>query len=683
MSRSARHTAILALVTLCGCLAAFGGWRFARASAPVNGPIILITVDALRADHLPVYGYAGVRTPAIDQLSADAVVFERAYAHVPQTWPAHASILTGRLPFETGVRDVAGYTLPGQVRTVAEMLRDRGYATGGIVSSYLLRRETGIDRGFSFFDDELPPVDAARPDAWLTRDAAATEAVAEHWLESAGTSRVFLFLHLSSRQTGPGPDSAPSSYDAGVGEIDASIGRLMQYLKAHQLYDRSTVLLVADHGQGLGDGGEVGHGLLLTDAVLRVPLVIKAPAGDGRPGRISAPVQQIDLVPTILDLAKAPGSSGLRGRTLAGAMKGASLTPSVIYAETMFGAYRFGWTPTRSLITDSHQLLVDGDAVRLFDVTLPAASRTDLAPTQTAVVSALQDKLGAFEDAGSTGAAAPVTEADRERFEALGYVGDPGVRVQDSSRRRTSSEGAAFVETYRSAVQLAGTERWQEAVDRYRQLTSEQPDRADVWMHLARLEARHERHDEALEAFRQVLALDPSDVSAQLGAGWSLLRVRKLDDADDLAKGVIADASAAALRQAEAHELRARVALNRKDIDTARTEAEAAERADAERPVSAFVKGRLALDEGAAEDAVAAFDEALRAATKHGRAPLADLRVYAAEALTRVGRAEDAERLLQAELQAFPANARARSLQQTLRRESGRAQGDAASRTQH
>ena len=175
MSRSARHTAILAGVTLCGCLAAVGGWRFAKASAPVNGPIVLVSVDTLRADRLGDYGYTRGRTPAIDALAADGVVFDHAYAHVPQTLPAHASLLTGRLPFETGVRDAGGYTLPAATRTIAEMLRDRGYATGGVVSSYLLRKETGIGRGFTIFDDELGAPDAARPDAWLTRDGLGAE----------------------------------------------------------------------------------------------------------------------------------------------------------------------------------------------------------------------------------------------------------------------------------------------------------------------------------------------------------------------------------------------------------------------------------------------------------------------------------------------------------------------------
>ena len=106
-----RYTFILGLVACATGLAASAGWRYARASAPVNGPIILISIDTLRADHLPAYGYRGVPTPSIDMLVHDGVVFERAYAHAPQTLPSHAALLTGRLPFETAVRDNAGFAL--------------------------------------------------------------------------------------------------------------------------------------------------------------------------------------------------------------------------------------------------------------------------------------------------------------------------------------------------------------------------------------------------------------------------------------------------------------------------------------------------------------------------------------------------------------------------------------------
>src|ERR1700682_5668182 len=125
VSRPLRHTFILVLAALGTGLAAAGGWRYARASAPVNGPIILISIDTLRADHLPVYGYRKVKTPTIDALAADGAVFERAYSHAPQTLPAHAALLSGRLPFETGVRDDIGFVVKSGDRLPPQKLRQR------------------------------------------------------------------------------------------------------------------------------------------------------------------------------------------------------------------------------------------------------------------------------------------------------------------------------------------------------------------------------------------------------------------------------------------------------------------------------------------------------------------------------------------------------------------------------
>ncbi len=670
---------------LSGCLAAFGGWRFAKASAPVNGPIVLISIDSLRADHLPAYGYTAGKTPAIDALAKDGIVFERAYAHVPQTFPAHAALLTGRLPFETGVRDVAGFTLPDSARTVAEILRDRGYATGGIVSSFLLRKATGIGRGFAFFDAELPPPDDRFPNAWLMRDGAESEQVAEHWLDSIGTSRAFLFLHIAEPHA---PYAAPerfdsqSPYDNEIAYVDEIVGRLIRYLKTHQLYDRATILLVSDHGEGLGDHGEQGHGLLAYEESLHVPLIIKQPGGEAGKRRIATPVQQIDLVPTILDLAKAPGAGGLRGRSLTPLFGGGSVSDTPIYSESLYGEYRFGWAPVTSLIDGHYQLVTSGSHHELFNLDAPVAARHDLAAEQPDMVTALRKQLAAYVSRTAALKPAPVTPTDRERFEALGYVGVPGSSVPSGTERTLPADRVEFIEHYRTAIQLAHADNSRDALDSYRALAHEQPEMADVWMHLGRTAARSERHEVALDAYHHVLELEPDNTAGRLGASASYLRTRRFEDAILQARAVLDADTADAVQKAEAHELIARVALNRKEVDLAREEAAAAEAADARRPVRAFVEGRIALDQARYSDATDAFEQALTAASKAGRAPLADLRVYAAEALVRVERIDDAEQLLTAELSAFPANVRARAALQSLYRASGRAR-EAAALAQH
>ena len=147
---------IIALFFVAVAGAAAVGWWYARESPPHQGPILLVSIDGVPATDLSAYGAQRTDTPAIDTLASDSVVFERAYTHSPQSLPAHASLLTGRLPIEHGVRDDAGFSLSADASTLAELLRNRGFATGAAVSSFLLHQSTGIAQGFSFFDDEMP-----------------------------------------------------------------------------------------------------------------------------------------------------------------------------------------------------------------------------------------------------------------------------------------------------------------------------------------------------------------------------------------------------------------------------------------------------------------------------------------------------------------------------------------------
>ena len=382
-----RFTFILVLAALGTGLAAVGGWRYARASAPVSGPIIVISIDTLRADHLPAYGYTKVKTPAIDALAADGAVFERAYSHAPQTLPAHASMLSGQLPFETGVRDNVGFAVKTGERLLPQMLRERGFTTGGVVSAFVLRKETGISQGFDFFDGEMPPAAPELSIGQVQRDGGASEKIAEHWLDTIGTSRAFLFLHLYEPHKPYAPPERFAEYAPYDGEIayaDEIVGRLVKYLKSHQLYDRSTIMLLSDHGEGLGDHGEQEHGLFVYDEAIHVPLIVKQEGNTGAGRRIADLVQHIDLVPTILDLVKAPRVGSLRGRSLKPVLEGTgTLPPPTVYSEALYARYHFGWSELTSLTDERYRYikapreeLYDCRAIRESAPTSPASGRS-------------------------------------------------------------------------------------------------------------------------------------------------------------------------------------------------------------------------------------------------------------------------------------------------------------------
>jgi choline-sulfatase len=675
VSRPIRFTFILALAAAATVFAAVGGWRYARASAPLSGPIVVISIDTLRADHLPAYGYRKVKTPAIDALAADGVVFERAYAHTPQTLPAHMAILTGRLPFETGVRDDIGFPLKSGERLLPSMLRDRGYATGGVVSTFLLRKDTGIGQGFDFFDGEMP---AGPPGAApVRRDGASSEAVAEKWLGSMGSSRAFLFLHIDephSPYTPPERFSAYPPYDGAVAYSDEIVGRLVRYLKSHQLYDRSTIVLLSDHGEGLGDHGEQEHGLLLYDEAIHIPLVVKQEGNAGAGRRVGSIVQQIDLVPTILDLVKAPVPGNLRGRSLKPLLDDTGRLPArSVYSEALYARYHFGWSPITAL-TDERYRYIRSAREELYDLTADRREQHDLAAEPIDAHRTLRTALNQLTGPAPVTPPTDVAADVRDRLEAIGFV-----EVSTTNRALPDpKEKLDIVERYRTAIQAASERRWMDAISSLQQILRTEPEVADVWRQLGDFAARVDRFDVAAEAFRRYSELKPEDPNGYLRAASTLLRQRKLDDAHVQATQAADAADDADVRsRAAAHELLARIALARHDAAVAREEADLAHDADPARPVAEFVDARLLYDQGRFADAIVVFEQALAAQRKAAGAPLADLHYYAADSYNRLQRYDEAEAQFLAELREWPHNVRARAGLAMLYQATGRAEAAA------
>src|SRR3989454_1902373 len=308
--------------------------------------VVLISIDTMRADRLRPYG-GTVAVPRMEALAADGIVFENAYAHSPQTLPSHVSILSGRLPFEHGVRDNVGFAVKRDENLLPTMLRGAGFASGGFVSAYVLRDETGIANGFDHFDARLPPSSPEIAVGELQRDGAATLAAVEGWLDGLSTPRFFLFFHIyepHSPYTPPARFSAYTPYDGEIAYADEIVAGLIASLKQRGLYDAALVVLLSDHGEGLGDHGEQEHGLFLYREAIRVPLIIKLPRQLNAGRRIATPVQHIDLVPTILDSLKLPAKPGLRGRSLVPLFTGNTIPEQGLYAAALYSRYDFGWS---------------------------------------------------------------------------------------------------------------------------------------------------------------------------------------------------------------------------------------------------------------------------------------------------------------------------------------------------
>jgi arylsulfatase A-like enzyme/Tfp pilus assembly protein PilF len=668
VSRPIRYTFILIVVAVAVGLAAAGGWRYARASAPVSGPIVIISIDTLRADHLPAYGYKKVRTPAIDALAADGVLFERAYSHAPQTLPAHTAIFSGRLPFESGVRDNVGFTVKPGERLLPQMLHDRGFATGGVVSAYVLRKETGIAQGFDFFDGDMPSTPAETSIGQVQRDGALSEAIAEKWLAGVATSRAFLFLHLYEPHKPYAPPERFAEYAPYDGEIayaDEIVGTLVKYLKSHQLYDRSTIILLSDHGEGLGDHGEQEHGLLVYEEAIHVPLVIKQEGNVGAGRRVGELVQHIDLVPTVLDFVKAPIPGQLRGRSLKPLLEGSGHPePAPIYSEALYARYHFGWSELTAL-TDERYRYIKAPREELYDLQRDAMERANIADERAQARLAMRGALDRIAAGAAIQTPAAVSADARERLQALGYVGaqtggadtlTAGDALPDPKDKRD------ILERYRMAVDLSANRQWGQAIGVLQQILKEDPQMADVWAQLAAFAGRIDRYDQAFDAYKHYIALKPSEPQPYLGAAGALLRLRRYGEAREhaeLATQIAGDKETRA--RASAHELLARIALAQHDSEAARAEAKLAEEADPSIPVSAFIEGRVFYDLGHYDAAAGSFEQAIAELRNPGSRAVPELYYYAGDTFGRLERYHDAEAAFNEELRLFPLNERARA----------------------
>ena len=370
-----------------------------RAPQRARPNIILITMDTLRADHVGCYGAANVQTPALDSLAHDGILFERAFSQVPLTWPSHAVILTGTYPFQNGVQDFTGHPLSPQFRSVAQAFKQAGYATGAVVSSFVLDRSWGLARGFDYYDDAFPATAFQQKDLGLV-DRRAAESVnhALDWLKKTTRRPFFLWLHLYDPHSPYDPPEPYRSqypdhpYDGEIAYADHELARLLNWLKANHLYERSLIVFLSDHGESLGDHGEKEHGFFIYNSTIRIPLIMKPPAGFPAPNkRISSPVESIAVAPTLLAIAvlKDPIQAQFQSRNL---LQDSSPSSAAAYSETFYPFSSFGWSPLHSLETNRYHYIEAPDP-ELYDVANDPEEKNNVASQQTAVVGVLRDQL--------------------------------------------------------------------------------------------------------------------------------------------------------------------------------------------------------------------------------------------------------------------------------------------------
>jgi tetratricopeptide (TPR) repeat protein len=325
------------------------GWWFWQTARQPN--LLIITLDTTRADRLGAYGCKSARTPVLDRLAADGIVFDHALTSVPLTLPSHATMFTGLWPPEHGLRINGMGSLPSSIPFLPELLQRQGYATGAFLGAFVLDRRFGLSRGFNVYDDELQAGSHAGEGALhRRRDGKIVVDRALAWLRQISWRPFCCWVHLYDPhppwKTHPAEPQFPGDdYDAEIAYADSQVGRLIEELRASGKLNETLILVVGDHGEGLGDHNEVSHGKQLYDSTLRVPFIVHWPSRYPTPRRIKESVSLVDLLPTTLDCLNSKSAPRTSGRSLRSALTGAPLPPVPIYAETYdpFFSFHHAW----------------------------------------------------------------------------------------------------------------------------------------------------------------------------------------------------------------------------------------------------------------------------------------------------------------------------------------------------
>lgn len=475
--------------------------------------VVLVTLDTTRADALGCYGGPPSLTPAIDALAAESVLYERAYTTVPLTLPSHASMMTGLYPIRHAARDNARNPLPASATTLAERAARAGFATAAVVASAVLDPAQGLAQGFEHYDSLPRPSESTTSVHFAERTADEVLAGVRSWLDARDPDRPFLlWVHFFDPHFPYEPPpkflmrAAGIDYHGEVAYVDHAVGRLVDELRARELWDESLVVLAADHGEGLGDHGERSHGTQCYESTVRVPLLIRHPDGARAGERSQEIVSLVDVFPTVVEAAELGGQGDVDGRSL---WRGAAPPERGVYLESYYGYLQYGWSPIAGWLDrrgkylhgphpEFYDLSADpGEQENRVDAIDPApyveriaelAARPALAVEAT-VDSTLLDELSGLGYA-TVGAAAEELPHPLER------TGLPDVRKRRKELR----------ETHR-AFGLAERGDLFNATRLLREIVAENPRNVSAQEHLGTYLIAQERFEEALEVLREVLGL--------------------------------------------------------------------------------------------------------------------------------------------------------------------------------
>jgi arylsulfatase A-like enzyme/Flp pilus assembly protein TadD len=489
--------------------------------------VLLITLDTLRADALGYAGRFDVETPVIDRLASRGIVFTNAHAHNVVTLPSHTNILTGLLPYEHGVRDNTGFVVPPSIPTAAAHFSRAGFATAAVVGAWVLQSSYGLAVDFDLYDQTFTRAWSAEGRLPERLGSEVVEKGIAWWRANADRRR-FLWLHLYDPHTpyeAPEPFASRYAETPYLGEVaatDAYLGPLLGPFLDGQ--ERPVlIVLTADHGEALGDHGELTHGFFAYEETLRVPLILWSqgiePAQDDRL------VRHIDLLPTMLDAAGVDSSIPLTGRSL--------FTPfthgeTVSYLESASAYLNRGWAPLRGILRGDHKF-ISVPIPELYDLAADPAETVSLVQSERRTLAELRALLPA-EDSWPPRFQEDVDDMIKALLLSLGYLTGEVDYKTTFTAEDDPKNMIGLDRKIHEAIDALNRGELEQAARTTREVLEIRPMEVGYTL-LAQILRRQDRHQEAVQVLERAVATGLAPASTVRELALTLTIVGRQEDA--------------------------------------------------------------------------------------------------------------------------------------------------------
>ena len=495
--------------------------------------VLLITIDTLRADRVSCYSSRYLQTPNMDRLAKKGAVFTRAFSHNPTTLPSHTNMLTGMLPIYHGVRENTNFVVRPEMLTLAEYLKEWGYSTGAFIGGYPLHSRFGLSQGFDVYDEEYSRVKFLKFSAG-ERKAEEVIDKAMAWLDLQ-KSNWFCWIHCFDPHDPYEPpepfqtEFRQSLYDGEVAYVDRELGRFLDHMEKKGRFDDTLIIFTGDHGESLGQHGEMTHGYLANNTTIWVPLIICYP-GSGNT-RTNQYVSHIDIFPTVCDILGAKSPEDLQGTSLLPGIQGKTLPERTIYFESLYPYYSRGWAPIKGIIKERIKY-IQSPIPELYDLDADFDETQNLAENQRLDVyrKELNEIVAQLTHPENEKARHRTDQRSLERLRSLGYISSP----QDVSQKRFGPDDdvKTLLPFHNKAVrawELYQEGKAAEGFDLAKEVLTERQDVDIAYTHLAKMYKEQGRLKEALE----VLALALEHIPSNYGVIITYVSYLNLDGRND------------------------------------------------------------------------------------------------------------------------------------------------------